>query len=474
MKTTALFRSNTFILALALAALVAGEGQIFAGEVKQVNIVIFIADDHGFADSTVYGSNQVRTPNMARIAKAGMTFSHMFVASPSCAPSRAALLTGLMPARNGAEANHTAPHATVATLPTILRRLGYSVAAFGKVAHYKMADRFDFDHVDPRHATDTVAKFLKLHDTAKPLCLFVGTHKPHVPWPDKQGYDPAKLKPPPNCVDTPQTREYLAKYYTAVTQMDQELGEIYDLARAYFKDDVLFLYLSDHGAQWPFGKWNLYDAGIRVPSLAVWPGRMTPGARSDAMISSVDLLPTLVEVAGGKAPEDLDGQSFAKVLRGEAQEHRSEVHASHTNDGRFNVYPIRCLRTRQFSYILNLHPDWAHTTHIDLAQAKDGLGYWLSWKTVGKNDPTAAALVKRYHERPKEELYDVEADPWQFKNLAGDPRHAEQLKSMRERLTNWMRMQRDEGRALVEPRRLDDPASWRNPIPLEPKKTSKP
>jgi uncharacterized sulfatase len=442
----------------------AGAHVVWAGEAKKVNIVVFIADDLGYADTTVYGSKQVRTPNMARIARAGAAFTHLFVASPSCAPSRAALLTGRMPARNGAEANHSAPHASIDTLPRMLRRQGYTVAAFGKVAHYKMADRFGFDHVDAQHATDAVRKFLKAHDRAKPLCLMVGTHKPHVPWPDAAGYDAAKLKPPPDCADTPETRAYLAKYYTAVTDMDRELGEIYDLVRAHFQDDVLFLFLSDHGAQWPFGKWNLYDAGIRVPLLAVWPGRIAPGTRQAAMISSVDVLPTLVEVAGGTAPADLDGRSFAKVLRGEAKEHRSEIYATHTNDGRFNVYPMRSLRTRDFAYILNLHPEWAHTTHIDLAQPKDGLGYWLSWKAAGRTDPAAAALVKRYHERPREELYDVQADPWQLKNLAGDASHSERLTSMRKELADWMKAQGDEGRVLVEPRRLDDPASWQNPI----------
>src|SRR5262245_45662953 len=103
------------------------------------NLVVFLSDDHGYLDSSVYGAADVRTPNMARLAKAGVTFTHMFVASPSCAPSRAALLTGLMPARNGAEANHSKPRAEVKKLPAYLQALGYEVAAFGKVAHYGQA-----------------------------------------------------------------------------------------------------------------------------------------------------------------------------------------------------------------------------------------------------------------------------------------------------------------------------------------------
>jgi len=459
----------TTVLAATLTSVLA-PAVITAQTPKPVNIVVFTADDHGYRDSTVFGSTQVRTPHMERIAKQGARFTHTFVASPSCAPSRAAILTGLMPAKNGAEANHSAPRETITTLPAFMRRLGYVVAAFGKVAHYKMANRFSFTHADDKHDKDTVAAFLKTRERSKPLCLFVGTHKPHVPWPENDGYDPAKLKPPQDAVDTPPTREYLAKYYTSVTQMDQEMGDIFDLIRAELGEDTLFIYVSDHGAQWPFGKWNLYDSGIRVPMLAVWPGRLAPGSTIDAMISSVDLLPTLVEIGGGVPSKDIDGRSFAKVLRGQTKTHRDEIFATHTSDGRFNVYPCRCLRTRDFAYILNLHPDWAHTTHIDMAKPRDGLGYWLSWKNAAKNDPVAAALVKRYHQRPREELYDIAADPWQLKNLAGDPRHADRLKQMRGRLAEWMKEQGDEGRVLIQPRPLSDPASWQQPIkqPVKP------
>jgi uncharacterized sulfatase len=444
-----------------------------AGEQRKINIVVFMADDHGYADSSIYGSKQWRTPNMERIARDGAVFTHMFVASPSCAPSRAALLTGLMPARNGAEANHAAPNSTLTTLPAYLQRRGYLVAAFGKVAHYNMADRFGFDHVDASHQRDAVAKFLAARDKAKPLCLFVGTHKPHVPWPEIKDYVPEKLQPPPKAVDTPETRHYLAKYATAVSLMDHELGEIYDLVRERLPGDTLFIYVSDHGAQWPFGKWNLYDTGIRVPCIAVWPRHIEPGTRVDAMISTVDLLPTFVELAGGKSPKEIDGRSFANVLRGKAGVHRDEIYATHTNDGRFNVYPSRCLRTRDFAYILNLHSDWAHTTHIDLAQPRDGLGYWTSWKLAGRSDPRAAALVNKYHARPKEELYDLRADPWQQRNLASSAEHAQRLSELRDRLTAWMALQGDTGRVLVEPRPLAEPDTWQKPIKATPKKSKK-
>ena len=420
------------------------------------NIVVLISDDHGYLDSTPYGATDVRTPNLQRFAGDGCRFTGMFVASPSCAPSRAALLTGLMPARNGAEANHSRPGPEIKRLPVSLKGLGYETAAFGKVAHYKQADLYGFDEVEQdRHDSDAVAEFLGRRDADRPLCLFVGTDDPHVPWPENDGYDPKSVTLPPTHVDTKATREYRTQYYAAVSRADAWLGAIYDLTRERLGPDTLFLYISDHGAQWPFAKWDLYDAGIRVPFLAVWPGVIEPGSTSDALLSAVDLTPTLIEVAGGTPPEGLDGRSFAAVLRGAKTDHRDRIFATTTNDGNMNVYPSRCVRTPEWKYILNLHPDWEHTSHIDRAKPRDGLGYWSTWVKRAETDPEAAALVKRYHERPPEELYDLTADPHELKNLAADPNEADRLREMRADLEGWMREQGDTGEVFGQPRPLD-------------------
>jgi arylsulfatase A-like enzyme len=419
------------------------------------NLVVFLADDHGRLDSTPYGATDVRTPNLERFARAGCRFTHAFVASPSCAPSRAALLTGLMPARNGAEANHTFKKDGIASLPETLRRMGYETAVFGKVAHgQKDVARHGFDHHAGRHDAAFVQALLDKRDPKKPLALFVGTNRPHVPWPEIVGYDPAQVKLPPTHIDTPATREFRCRYYTEVTKADSWLGELYDLTRKTLGDNTFFVYSSDHGAQWPFGKWNLYDAGIAVPLLVVWPGVVAPGSKSDAMVQWIDLLPTLIDVAGGSVPEHLDGRSFANVLRGKTAQHRDRIFATHTNDGDMNVYPIRCVRTRTFKYIRNLHPEYEHTTHIDKALARDGGAYWTTWEAAAATDPRAAAVVKRYHERPKEELYDLAADPFEQTNLAADPRQADRLKELRAELEAWMKQQGDDGKVFGRPRLL--------------------
>jgi arylsulfatase A-like enzyme len=426
------------------------------------HFVFFISDDHGYLDSTVYGATDVRTPNMQRLAREGMTFTHGFVASPSCAPSRAAILTGLMPARNGAEANHSYPRDGVKGLPARLRELGYEVVGFGKVAHIlksddtqKLAAAYGFDRLVSGQNVKIVEQFLAARDGSKPLCLFVGTGDPHVPWPENAGYEPDKLQLPPSHVDTAETRRQRANYYTAVTRADERLGEVYALSRKYLKaEDTLFLYTSDHGAQWPFGKWNLYDAGIRVPLLAVWPGVIKPQSTSKALLSSVDYLSTLIELAGGKPPQDIDGWSFASVLRGKADAHREQVFATHSGDGDMNVYPCRAVRTRDYKYILNLHPEYVHSTHIDRAQDKDGLKYWRTWEDRARTDAKAAEVVQRYRQRPREELYDLASDPHELHNLAGDRDQSERIAQLRQQVKEWMKGQGDREAVFGRPRLL--------------------
>ena len=255
---------NKLRVLLAIAACLACTSLRAAGK---PDIVVFLSDDHGQLDSTPYGATDVRTPAMQRLADLGKTFTRAFIASPACAPSRAAMLTGLMPARNGAEENHSYKRDDVASLPETMRALGYQTAAFGKVAHgLKDGSRHGFDVQDQQHDAAFVEKFLAARDRTKPLCIFVGTHEPHVPWPDLEGYDPTQLKLPPTHLDTPETREFRARYYTDVTKADTRLGDVMALSKKYLDTkNTLFIYTSDHGAQWPFAKWNLYDAGIRVP-----------------------------------------------------------------------------------------------------------------------------------------------------------------------------------------------------------------
>lgn len=414
---------------------------------KPPDIVIFINDDQSREDCTPYGGRGIVTPNIQQLADSGLTFERAYVVSPSCAPSRAALLTGLNPARNGAEANHSRPRAELKKWPAYFQDLGYEVVAFGKVSHYKHTSEYGFDHFahDTFHdhrGIPAAIEYLKNRDlgSAKPLCMFVGSNWPHVPWPDAAAeLNSQLLTLPPGSIDTPPTRQWRAKYATAVMKGDQELGEVRAAVKQYLPNETLFVYTSDHGAQWPLAKWNLYEAGVAVPMIVSWPGEVSPGTRTRAMVNWTDLLPTLIDAAGGTAPTSIDGLSFLPVAIGKSNQHRAKIFTTHSNDGKVNVFPARAVRTERYKYIRNLQPQNRFTTHIDLPGVQLGQReYFSTWEDAARNDPHAAEMLKRYHTRPAEELYDLETDPAEQHNLSAQPEHQSLLAQLRTDVSEWM------------------------------------
>lgn len=426
---------------------------------KQPNIVVYLADDQGQADVSVYGAKVLMTPTAELLSKAGLTFDNVFIASPSCAPSRAALMTGLMPARNGAEANHTYPKPGTLVLTTKLQEAGYKVFGFGKVAHDKMNKECGFDfYSEPRvNLYDHVSEYFKNLSIKEPICLLVGDHRPHVPWTAKNIYNPTTLQLPNYFIDTKETREYWAKYYSEITGLDDEMGKIYRFAQEKFGDNFIFIYSSDHGAQWPFGKWNLYDAGIKVPMIVVWPGHIKPDTRTNAMVSWIDIFPTLLEISGSKAPDDLDGKSFEKVLEGKTDQFREYIYTTHSGDGNMNVYPIRSIRNDRFKYILNLYPENYHSNHSDILRKPNAGAYWDSWDEAAKTDIKALAIIQKYFVRPGEEFFDIQNDPTEEVNLIDSTVHQAEIVKMRLLLNQWMEEQGDTRKLFETPYPITGP-----------------
>lgn len=424
------------------------------------NIVVFISDDLGRLDTSVYGSKDARTPTMEKIAKAGMTFNNAYVASPSCCPNRFSLLTGLMPARHGAHPNHSQPKPGTKFLVPLLQKMGYHVATFGKVAHGR--NNFpgaDFNSPKPREMSKDVLKHFGTKPINQPVCLFVGDRRPHVAWSKESTYDPKQVTLPPYFIDTPETREHWARYLTDISGMDEEMGRILKFANERFGKDFIFMFTSDHGGQWHMGKWTLYDSGTRIPLTVTWPGRIKEGVRTDAFVSWVDLIPTLIDMAGGDLPQDLDGRSFKNVLLGKTVSHRNEIFTTHTGDGGMNIFPIRSVRFGNYKYIHNLRPDAWFTNHSD-RHRKDGAGaFWDSWDAAAKHDPKAAQVLKRYYTRSEFELFDLVNDPLELKNLADDPKQQQRIAALRASLSKWTKAQGDE----LQPHREIYPRS--NPIP---------
>lgn len=413
------------------------------------NIIIYLADDQSQADCSVYGAKVLRTPTAEKLAAEGMTFNNAFVASPACAPSRGALLTGLMPARNGAECNHTYPTPGTLLLTENLQKSGYKILAFGKVAHGMMGKqmgedgRFDYQSGEKVNLHKNVTEYLAENDPEGPVCLMVGDRRPHVPWTTDNIYDLDELNIPSFFIDTKSTRQHWAQYYSDITGLDHEMGRIYNLAQEKFGDNFIFIYTADHGAQWPFHKWNLYDAGIRVPMMVVWPGHIKPKSKTNAMVSWIDILPTLLDITDSEIPADIDGLSFKNVLKGSESSHRDLIFTTTTGDKTKNVYPIRSVRDTRFKYILNLRPKTYHSNHSDILRRPNSDGYWHSWDSAALIDPAAAAIVQKYYIRPAEEFFDLQLDPHEQNNLIQSEEHQEQIEKMRLFLDKWMIAQGD-------------------------------
>lgn len=431
---------------------------------SQPDIVVYLADDLSTGDLPLHGGTNIQTPAIDQLAADGMTFNRAFVASPSCAVSRAALLTGLMPAKNGAEENHSYPRPDVLKLPQVLNEMGYQTAAFGKVAHQKSAPDYHF-HVHDRkqhipELRETVKNFLENRTDTRPLALFVGVSDPHVPWPSESTVDPEMMSLPPKLLDTPRTRVQRSRYLQEVKDLDAYLGELRQLTKKHMSKDTLFVFSSDHGAQFPFGKWTLYDEGINVPLIVARADKIKAGARTDAMVSWIDILPTLIDVVGGEIPMDLDGQSFAKVLHGETESLRKRIFTTHSGDRQMNVYLSRSIRTNRYKLIWNLHPEFAFTTHIDMLVRKTSGDYFKQWQELAKTDENAAKTVAQHHGRPEFELFDLKADPHELKNLAGMAELKETQNELTAQLNAWIKDQGDQLTVFHEPLMLDAPETW--------------
>ena len=411
------------------------------------NILIVIADDMACHACGAYGSKDVRTPNIDNLAGQGMTFDRAFTATAMCAPTRQQLYTGIFPVRNGAYPNHSRVRTGTRSIVHHMSALGYRVGLIGKT-HFGPKGSFPFEKGNEAFVSA---------NKDEPFCLIVASHHPHAPWNSGGGYDPAKLTILPYLVDNPETRKALAAYYGEITAFDEQVGRwMKVIDQAELAEDTIFIVTSEQGPQLPGGKWTCYDLGLQVAFIVRWPARVKSAVRTSAMIQYVDVVPTLIEVAGGEptkvdtnCPDPagntaFDGRSFLNVLLGKTDEHNKYVYGVHTTLGIISgePYPIRSIRDAQYKYIMNLMPD---ATFQNVVTEQDREGYWKTWLRDAAKDKRAAKLSTRYTKRPAEELYDLVKDRWELNNLADDPEYSSIKQTLRIELQAWMAQQGDKG-----------------------------
>ncbi len=426
---------------------------------ERPNFLIIMADDATARDLPLWGGQNVKTPYLDQLGAEGLIFDRAYVAMSMCLPCRTELHTGLYPMRSGACWNHSAARPGTRSTCHWLGDLGYRVGIAGKT-HLVPQASFPFEMVEgyqrncvaptAEHDPTGIREFMG-RDPNQPFCLVVALVVPHVVWTvgDPGHFDRKTLKLPPNLADLPQTREDFARYLAEIEYLDIQVGEVLATLEATGRtNDTLVLFTSEQGAQFPGCKWTNWDTGVHTGMVARWPGRIAPGKRTDAIIQYADVLPTLIEAAGGIVDSaNFDGSSFLPVLLGRKNTHRQYAYAMHNNVPEGPPYPIRSVCDGKFRYIRNLTPE---ATYIErhIMGLEEHNPYWARWMYMAGENQQAYRLIHRYMRRPAEELYHTSEDPSEMKNLAGDPAFAEVKARLSAELDRWMTSQGDPGVAL--------------------------
>jgi arylsulfatase A-like enzyme len=445
------------------------------------NVVLIIADDLAWDDTGAYGNQKVGTPNIDRLAREGMKFTRAFVTISSCSPSRASLITGRYPHNTDAEQLHWPLPAEQVTFVEKLKAAGYWTAASGKW-HLGAAVKNRFDVVDdPGEAgfeTDPkTGRMLAQDDSGaagwvptlrrrpmdQPFFLWFAALDPHRDYVEKSianPHQPSDVITPPHLPDAPEVRKELALYYDEITRLDENIGKVMaELERQNVADNTLILFISDNGRPFPGAKTTLYDSGIHTPLLARWPRRIKRGSVANGLVSSIDLAPTILQLAGVAIPPTAQGKSFAATLSNPKAKTRDAIYAEknwHDYEDR-----ARAVRTERFKYIRNDYPDLPGTPSADAGRSPT-MDAIRRLHKEGKLTAHQARIFRR--PRPAEELYHVLADPREVNNLANDPRHAGTLAEMRERLNAWGRETNDKMPACRTPDEFDRDTG--QPLPM--------
>lgn len=419
------------------------------------NLVIFIGDDISANDFGCYGHPTIKTSNVDRLAEHAVRFSNAYLTAPSCSPSRSSLLTGRYPHNTGGPELHMKKNPHLAKLPQFpheLRKAGYYTSLAGK-AHFngnarKSLDRmyrpFDKDRPEDKSGCANWLKAVKERPKDKPFLMWLAAIDAHRPWDmdlAEGPHGPEDAVVPSYMVDGERTRKDLANYYNEVHRFDRKIGEVVSELKAQnVYENTVIIVMGDNGRPFPRDKTWIFDGGIKTPLIVHWPGRTTREAVSESLVSSIDIGPTLLEIAGIAKPKSFQGVSFLPLLDNPEAAVRDVVFAERN----WHVYRHhdRLVRYGNYTYIKNSTPELIgfnamqkihrRPDKIKGKSAKTDLieGYWEGTLT------DAQAFMVRAP-APAEVLFDVSKDPYQVNNLAGNPEYADVLNRMRKLLAQW-------------------------------------
>jgi len=240
--------------------------------------------------------------------------------------------------------------------------------------------------------------------------------------------------------DLPDIRKELAEYYTSVYRCDQSVGAVIKaLEESGFADNTIVMFISDNGISMPFAKSNCYLTSTKTPWIVTWPGKVKQGSVDpEHFISGIDYMATVLDAAGIKAVDGMDGFSFLPLLAGKKQD-RKYVFTEYHKTFAKRSYPMRCVQNERFGYIFNL---WAGKTGPMRMDSTSGLTFRAMQKAAGTN-PEIAARVKLFEYRVPEEFYDLKKDPGALNNLIDEPDYQNEIQEMRDVLENRMKRTND-------------------------------
>ncbi|KAJ6051778.1 uncharacterized protein N7446_006414 [Penicillium canescens] len=458
------------------------------------NILLMIADDLG-KQLGCYGNNKIQTPNIDQLASEGTTFTQAFTSTASCSASRSVIYTGLHTHQNGQYGLHNGRHHFttfdhVETAPALFSARGYATGLIGKVhvgpsGVYPWDMRAESDSRDVALVSDQASAFFKKGaDDGQPFFLTIGFIDPHRdltrsgfgnqevydPRVKRVEYRPEDVEIPSFVNDLPGVRYEFAEYYQSISRLDQGVGMVLDgLKKSGLADDTLVLFMSDNGPPFINSKTTLYDAGVSLPLIMKCPGS-SAGTVNPNMVSYVDILPTLLNWAEHPNPSHpaRTGRSILPVLdETSGLENWSQIFGSHTFHEVTNYWPTRMMRNRRYKYHRNIA--W----RLDFPFAADIYGS-LTWEEIrnAENCPKmiGSRPLKDYFFRPAEELYDIQADSDEVRNLVGEAEYQSVLEEMRATVEKWQRRTEDawlyrDGVSLIFVRHhlgggLDVPDRW--------------
>lgn len=449
------------------------------------NLLIVTTDDMSADSVGAFGCKLPgTTPNMDRLATEGLRFRHAHVQVGNCMPSRNVMWSGRYPHTNRVEGFYQVPNPGYPVLVDLMKGAGYFTAIRGKVGHSTPYSPYAWDLVldtlpdggqahpkdsaSYRFSTERAIQAAK--GQGKPFCLLINIMDPHKPFyaegragetvddPHKPSrvFTPAEVPIPGFLFDDPVVRKELSHYYSSVRRADDSLGEVLAaLQTSGQADSTVVMFLADHGMPLPFVKTQLYHHSTHTPWIVRWPGVTKAGAADDRhLVSAVDMLPTLLDIAGVPHPSGLQGRSVVPLLKGESQDRRDMVIKEYNENSGGSRDPMRAIQTRQFLYVFN---PWSNGQRI-MQTATTGTPTYRRFRELAETDATLTARHKLYQFRVVEELYDVEHDPDCLRNLIADPAYAGQRDQLRQALDQWMVQTAD---PMLEVFRRRDDAAFR-------------